>query len=175
MLLTPREVAARLRVSLRTVYLWLEEGRLPAVRLSERVTRVPSEAVDAFVREATVPPQARTQLLAAEPAAPHAPSARRIMMDTLSLVRSKRAEIERIARRRHASNVRVFGSVARGEVGPGSDIDLLVDLEPDASLFDLGGLGVELTDLLGMPVDVTPAGSLRPLIRDRVLREAIPL
>jgi hypothetical protein len=159
-LLTPKEVAARLRVSPRTVYLWLEEGRLPAVRLSERVTRIPSEAVDAFVADAMVAAEARAAYAAG---------------GLLGRLRARRDDIARIAARRHARNLRVFGSVARGEESAASDIDLLVDFDADASLFDLGGLAVELTELVGVSVDVTPARDLKPLIRDRVLREAVPL
>jgi len=74
-----------------------------------------------------------------------------------------------------ASRVRVFGSIARGTADECSDIDFLVDLQPGRSLFDLGGLLMELQDLLHYPVDiVTPAG-LRPRIRERVLKEAVAL
>jgi len=74
-----------------------------------------------------------------------------------------------------ADNVRVFGSVARGDDGPGSDVDLLVDLAPDRGLFALGELRRELTSLLGAPVDVVPADSLRATVSDEVLSGAIPL
>ncbi len=79
------------------------------------------------------------------------------------------------AERRHAHNVRVFGSVARGDDHASSDIDLLVDLDDDVSLIGLAGLRRELTELLGVPVDVVPAAGLKPRIRDRVHAEAIPL
>lgn len=85
------------------------------------------------------------------------------------------SEILAIATRNGASNLRVFGSVARGDAGPESDVDFLVELEPGRSLFDLGGLLMDLQDLLQCPVDVvTPAG-LRPRIRERVLAEAVVL
>ncbi|HLL80248.1 MAG TPA: nucleotidyltransferase family protein, partial [Ktedonobacteraceae bacterium] len=74
-----------------------------------------------------------------------------------------------------ASNVRVFGSVARGEADEQSDIDLLIDLEPGRSLFDLAGLLVDLEDLLGCNIDVVPEDSLRERIRGRVLKEAVTL
>ncbi|MBK5222220.1 MAG: helix-turn-helix domain-containing protein [Acidimicrobiia bacterium] len=90
------------------------------------------------------------------------------------LRRRRKAIIETAARRR-ASNVRVFGSAARGDDTATSDIDLLVDLDPSAGLFTLGELEHELSDLLGMRVDVVPATMLKPRIRDEVLREAIPL
>jgi len=90
-------------------------------------------------------------------------------------LREKREDILRIASKRGASNVRVFGSVARGEADSKSDIDLLVDLEPGRSLFDLGGLLMDLQDLLGYKVDVVTERGLRERIRERVLKEAVPL
>jgi hypothetical protein len=91
------------------------------------------------------------------------------------LLRSNRREILGVASRHGATSVRVFGSVARREADPDSDVDLLVEMEPGRSLLDLGGLVMELRSLLGCKVDiVTPAG-LRDRIRDRVLREAVEL
>jgi predicted nucleotidyltransferase len=80
------------------------------------------------------------------------------------LLNKHRGEIVAIASKHKASNVRVFGSVARGEDGPSSDIDLLVDLAADADLFDIAGLNVELQRLLGHPVDVVPARMLKPRV-----------
>ncbi len=74
-----------------------------------------------------------------------------------------------------AYNVRVFGSLARGEADADSDVDFLVDLEAERSLFDLGGLLMELQDLLNCPVDVVTEKGLRTRTRERVLSEAIPL
>ena len=91
------------------------------------------------------------------------------------LQKTKRPEILQIAARHGARNVRVFGSVARGEAGTDSDVDLLVDMEPGRSLFDLGGLLVALEDLLGCPVDVLTEKGLRERIRARVLEEAVAL
>ncbi len=91
------------------------------------------------------------------------------------LLRTKREDILRIAAKYGASNVRVFGSVARGEADSESDIDLLVNMEPGRSLFDMGGLLVDLEDLLGCNVDVVTEDSLRDRIRDRVLKEAVAL
>jgi predicted nucleotidyltransferase len=71
--------------------------------------------------------------------------------------------------------VRVFGSVARGEADEQSDIDLLVEFEPNRSLLDHAGLWVELQELLGVKVDVVSERGLKPRIRQRVLQEAIPL
>jgi predicted nucleotidyltransferase len=91
------------------------------------------------------------------------------------LIQSKRDEILALAARHGASNVRVFGSVARGEAGPESDLDLLVDLEPGRTLLDLGGLLMDLRDLLQVPVDVGTEAMLKDRIRERVLHEAVPL
>ncbi len=90
------------------------------------------------------------------------------------LVEHRNAIIEAAARR-HASNVRVFGSVARGEDRSGSDVDLLVDVDEQATPFDLLDLGCDLEDELGVHVDVGAPSSLRPFLRDEVLAEALPL
>ena len=90
-------------------------------------------------------------------------------------LRRQRNAIIRTAERRGARNVRVFGSVARGEEVDSSDIDLLVDLDPRAGLLDLIGLERELAELLGTRVDVVPADSLKPRIREPVEREAVLL
>ena len=86
-----------------------------------------------------------------------------------------RDEIVQIAARQGASRVRVFGSIARREAGEESDIDLLVALEPGRSLLDLGGLLVDLEDLLGRRADVVTEGALRGRFAAHVLRDAIPI
>lgn len=96
-------------------------------------------------------------------------------MDILEHVLRQRDAILRMAVRRGARNVRLFGSVARGDAGADSDIDFLVDLEPGRSLLDLGGLLMDLQSLLGRPVDIVTEAGLRPRIRSHVLRDARPL
>jgi predicted nucleotidyltransferase len=91
------------------------------------------------------------------------------------LVRQKRNEILRIAERHGAYNVRVFGSVARGEAGPDSDVDLLIDAGEKVSSWFPAGLILDLEDLLGRRVDVVEEVALRPELRPYVLREAKPL
>jgi len=81
----------------------------------------------------------------------------------------------KIAAKHGACNVRIFGSVARGEAGENSDIDLLVELEPGRSLLDLAKLVVELEDLLNRKVDVVTEQGLYWLLRRRILTEARPL
>ena len=91
------------------------------------------------------------------------------------LLQEKREDILHTAAKRGAYNVRIFGSVARGEADEKSDIDILVDLEPGRSLFDLGGLLMDLQELLGHHVDVVTERGLRERIRNRVLKEAVAL
>jgi uncharacterized protein len=96
-------------------------------------------------------------------------------MNPNQLLQSKRQEILKIARRNGATNVRVFGSVARGEARPDSDIDFLVNLESDRSLLDLARLLRELQDLLNCQVDIVTVAGMRPRLRLQVLKEARPL
>ena len=91
------------------------------------------------------------------------------------LIKARREDILRTASQHGASNVRIFGSVARGNADEQSDLDLLVDMEPGRSLFDLGGLSADLEELLGCPVDVVTEKGLRDSIRSDVLQETIPL
>lgn len=191
MLLTVKEVAERLRISPRTAYLWIEEGRLPAIRLAERVTRVSEDAVEAFVASASgaapYPMQAEggtgagvvaeastTYCLrcgaAVDPADGRTPTSR-----LRALLVDNRDRLLNIASEHRASNVRVFGSVARGDARFGSDIDFLVDLAEGATLLDLGGIQSGFEETLGCRVDVGAAGSLKDDLRARVLAEAIPL
>jgi len=97
------------------------------------------------------------------------------MKTIAATIQDKRAEILDIATRYGASNVRVFGSVARGEEREDSDVDLLVDFEPGRSLLDHAGLTLELQELLGRPVDVGTTKGLRPQYRERILQEAVTL
>ncbi|MCZ2391437.1 MAG: nucleotidyltransferase family protein [Acidobacteria bacterium] len=87
-------------------------------------------------------------------------------------ITNRKDEIARIAKRHGATNIRVFGSIARGDADNDSDIDFLVDMEAGRSLLDLGGLLMDLQQLLGRRVDVVTEMGLRPRIRERVLREA---
>lgn len=96
-------------------------------------------------------------------------------MFTERMLRDKREEVLRIAAQHGARNVRVFGSAARGEASDGSDVDLLVEMEPGRSLLDLAALRNDLMDLLGREVDVVTEDSLYWLLRRKILREARPL
>ncbi len=96
-------------------------------------------------------------------------------MDPEQILKERRDEVLRIAARHGARGVRVFGSMARREARAGSDIDLLVDLEPGYSLLDVVAIKQDLEDLLGCKVDVVTEAAISPYIRTQVLREAIRL
>ena len=96
-------------------------------------------------------------------------------MNLIQTLQNQRTAMIAAAQRHRAHNVRVFGSVARGIAKPTSDIDLLVDTLPGATLFDLGALQVELEELLGARVDLLTPGDLPISFRDTVLSEAIAL
>lgn len=89
-----------------------------------------------------------------------------------NVLKSKRHEILSIAASHGARNVRVFGSFARGEAVMGSDLDLLVQLDPGYSLLDIIAIKQDLEDLLGCEVDVVTEAAISPYIREQVLREA---
>ncbi len=91
------------------------------------------------------------------------------------IIGDKRAQIQELARKYGADNVRVFGSVARGEATSNSDIDLLVSFPSDRSIFDLVGLWLDLTDLLGREVDLSTDESLKDYVRPYAMKDAIPL
>lgn len=90
-------------------------------------------------------------------------------------LRAHRDTIRRAVESHRACNGRVFGSVVHGNDCDGSDLDLLVDPLPGTTLFDLGGLQVELEELLGVPIDVRTPGDLPLKFRARVLAEAVPI
>ncbi len=93
----------------------------------------------------------------------------------IDLIEEKRDEILRIAKKYGASNVRIFGSVARGEDGPDSDVDFLVVLEKGRSLLDHAGLQVALGKLLGLEVHITTEGSLSEHALNQVSKEAFAI
>jgi hypothetical protein len=86
-----------------------------------------------------------------------------------------RAAVRQIVARHRACNPRVFGSALRGQDTEASDLDLLIDVQEDTSLFDVGAIQFEVQQLLGVPVDVLTPGDLPERFRDRVLAEAAPL
>ena len=96
-------------------------------------------------------------------------------MSLYELIKQKRKEILQIADKYGAYNVRIFGSVARGQDNKDSDIDFLVDLKNDRSLWDLGGLWTELNELLKIRIEVFTASTLKEKIRQNALSEAIKI
>lgn len=90
-------------------------------------------------------------------------------------IQEKREEILRLAARHGARNLRLFGSVARGEAQPGSDVDILIEAGPERTPWFPGGLIADLEELLGCKVDIVTEKALHWYIRDRVLKEAVPL
>ena len=95
--------------------------------------------------------------------------------DIYALIEEKRNEILAVAARYGITNVRVFGSVARREARPDSDLDLLVTFGPGTSLLDHAGFQLDLEDLLGCRVEVASDRGLKDRVRETVMREAIPL
>ena len=91
------------------------------------------------------------------------------------ILKRKREEILRVAATHGAHNVRIFGSAARGDAGPTSDVDFLVEFEAGRSLFDLVGLGQDLEKLLGRRVDVVEPDGIHWYIKENVLQEAVAL
>ena len=96
-------------------------------------------------------------------------------MDFAEILNSKRSAILAVANQYGAKNVRLFGSVVRGEAAAASDIDLLVHMDEGRSLLDLVGFWQDLEQLLGCKVDVLADDGLSPYLRDRILAEAVPL
>lgn len=96
-------------------------------------------------------------------------------MSLHDLIRAKRQEVLAIAAKHGARNVRIFGSVARGEEDERSDVDFLVEMEPGRSLMDLGGLLADWEDLLGRKVEVVEPEGLHWYVKPRVLQEAVAL
>lgn len=94
---------------------------------------------------------------------------------TMDELRVKRDEILRLAEKRGAFNLRVFGSVARGDAQPDSDIDIMADWREGISIFDMVGLWLDLKELLSRDVDLVDADTLKKRIRPSAMRDAIPL
>lgn len=92
-----------------------------------------------------------------------------------ALVRRHRRRLLAAARKHGARNVRLFGSAARGNDSAASDVDLLVELDPDRTLLDLVAFRQDASDILGVPVDAATPGILKAAIRERVIAEAVPL
>lgn len=97
------------------------------------------------------------------------------MIVSLQSLRTKKREILQLADNYGASNIRIFGSLARGEADEASDIDFLVDLAPGRSLLELAGFIAELQDITGTRIDVVPSDCIKQRARERILNEAVAL
>jgi uncharacterized protein len=109
--------------------------------------------------------------------ATHCPTKESAMNTGIALesLRAKREHILDIAKRHGAFSVKIFGSTVRGDRGESSDVDFLVELEPDRSLMDLGGLLMDLQEFLDCKVDLAEPEGLHWCVRERILKEALPL
>lgn len=96
-------------------------------------------------------------------------------MATIEILQAKRQDLLEVARRHGVTSIRVFGSVARGDDSPESDVDLLVTTGPEVSSWFPAGLVLDLQELLGRRIDVVTENGLNPLLRDQVMAEAIAL
>lgn len=155
--LSQTDVARRADVAQSVVSAYESGRREPAFGTLERLIAATGHRLDVRLEPAAD----------ARPGLPDTPLGRRL--------RQRRRQLLAAAKKHGASNVKVFGSVARGEDTPDSDIDILVDLSPRSSLITLGRLERSLSDVLGVPVDVVPAEGLRPAVRAEAEKEAIPL
>lgn len=155
--LSQSEVARRAGVAQSVVSAYESGRREPSVSMLERLIAAAGHRMAIQLeREPNEPP-----------GLPDTPLGRRL--------RHRRKAVLACAGKHGATNVRVFGSVARGEERPESDVDLVVDLGPRTGLFGLGALKRELSEILGVPVDVAPRDSLRPKVRVEVEQDSIPL
>lgn len=96
-------------------------------------------------------------------------------MSLSNILKNRREDIIRVAGQYGARNVRVFGSMARGEADVDSDLDIIVEMEPGSSLLDIIAIKQDIEDLLGRKVDIVTEASISPYIRDTVLKEAVNL
>lgn len=154
--LTQAALAERAGVTQSMISAYETGAREPSMSTLERLVAAAGLVLDLRVECAT--PES-TRL--------HGPLGRRLVMH--------RDEVIAAAAAHGASNVRVFGSVARAEEDADSDIDLLIDLEPDVGLFGLMRLRRELEDVLGIHVDVVPDGGLKPGVMEAVMTDALAL
>jgi uncharacterized protein len=99
----------------------------------------------------------------------------KIIMDRMKELSKQRSTILAIAKRRGVLTIKVFGSIARGDATEDSDIDFLVEMEKGRTLLDIGGLLMDLQDLLHRKVDVVTVKALKPNVKEEILREALPL
>lgn len=155
--LSQTEVARRALVAQSVISAYESGRREPSVSMLERLVRATGHRLVLDLERSND----------YSPGLPDTPLGRRL--------RQRRRSILACAALHGAQNVRVFGSIARGEDRPDSDVDLLVDLDKGTGLFALEALRRELSEILSVPVDIALSDSLRPRVREEVEREAIPI
>ena len=155
--LSQTEVARRALVAQSVISAYESGRREPSVSMLERLVRATGHRLVLDLERSND----------YSPGLPDTPLGRRL--------RQRRRSILACAAFHGAQNVRVFGSIARGEDRPDSDVDLLVDLDKGTGLFALEALRRELSEILSVPVDIALSDSLRPRVREEVEREAIPI
>ncbi len=155
--LSQTEVARRALVAQSVISAYESGRREPSVSMLERLVRATGHRLVLDLERSND----------YSPGLPDTPLGRRL--------RQRRRSILACAAFHGAQNVRVFGSIARGEDRPDSDVDLLVDLDKGTGLFALEALRRELSEILGVSVDIALSDSLRPRVREEVEREAIPI
>jgi excisionase family DNA binding protein len=191
--LTVEQAAEYLQLSPYTVRQWLRDGKIPGRKIgrvyrilesdlaalvgAEPVSKVNEKKIQAIdlVGKYKRPDRTVQDFMREKADEVDSEERRHKTRRILMLLGSKRDDILRIAQTHGASNVRIFGSVARGEADENSDIDFLVEFAPGTSLLQHGAMIADLEDLLGRKVDVAPEKNLKERIRERVLAEAIPL
>jgi excisionase family DNA binding protein len=160
--LSVEEISSYVGVRRETIYRWIERKAFPAHRVG-RLWKFKKEEVDGWILSET----------GRDGMGRSAKESSRKSPD--QMVRVKKLEILKIAEKHGARNVRVFGSLARGEAAIGSDVDFLVEMEEERTLLDLVALSQDLEDLLGCRVHVISEGGVSPYLRERIYAEAIPL
>ncbi|MGA2295372.1 MAG: helix-turn-helix domain-containing protein [Acidimicrobiales bacterium] len=155
--LSQTDVARRANIAQSVISAYESGRREPSVSTLERLVRATGHRLVLDLEHSSE----------FQPGLPDTPLGRRL--------RQRRRSVLDCAARHGASNVRVFGSTARGEDQPDSDVDFVVDFDRSKGLFTLEALRRELSEILGVSVDVAPSDSLRPRVREEVEREAIPL
>jgi uncharacterized protein len=172
--LTVEQAAEYLQLSPYTVRQWLREGKLPGRKIGRAYRIMESDLEACLAGAAPTQPQ---MVREAQPSIGYASLDAAVMASSqvLQLIMRKREDILRIAQSHRASNVRLFGSVVRGDADEKSDIDFLVQFQPGTSLLQHAGMIADLEELLGRKVDVVPEKGLKEHLRERVLSEAVPL
>jgi excisionase family DNA binding protein len=160
--LSVEEISSYVGVRRETIYRWIEKKAFPAHRVG-RLWKFKKDEVDGWILSESGRDGMRKSVK------------KSIRKSPDHVIRMKKHEILKIAEKHGARNVRVFGSLARGEAAIGSDVDFLVEMEEERTLLDLVALSQDLEDLLGCRVHVVSEGGVSPYLRERIFAEAVAL